>query len=383
MPNDAAVAAPSAAASESILSVPTKATEYAEWRQSGTLPTKKEAPAASEDQPTNKDDAAPSKSEAKSAVKGKEPEAAPDPESGKQEPKKGKISAKERAAQVDDEIAELEQKLARRAELRKQLADPADDKKTAETSTAKPEVKEAPKGLEPPVKPKWDDFKDKENAYEEYEAAKDEYSEKKIEYEVKKARAEERAQQQQEKAVSDFAKRLDEAKERYSDFDVKKLDDAAGEIISDQTIPAVVKQMFRDTAVPVDLLYTMTSNADDWKAFLELARKDPLKAVRKLAVTENLVIEELSKKAPASKKAADEATVRNDKGQFQKTSPDDDDEPPAQVPPKKTTAAPAPADEVGTRGSAPPDAVASAAKRNDFQAFKDAANRRDQARRRG
>lgn len=385
MPNDAVVAAPSAAASESVLSVPTNDVEYAEWRQTGKLPPKKEAAAASQDEPTNKDEAAASDKSSEA----KKPKLAPDPESGNQEPhKKGKLSAKERGAQVDDEIADLEQKLARRAELRRQLNEPADEKK-AETSTAKSDAKkeEAPKGLEAPVKPKWDDFKDKENGYELFDAAKDDYFDKLSDYKADKKLADYEARQQQNAEIKAFVEKVETAGKRYSDFDAKKLDEAAGKIVADNTISPVVKDMFRDSSVMVDVLYVMSRDAEKFDEFLVLARTNPTKALREFAVTENLVMEELGGKPAAKKPAGTEKQepTRDATGKFQKTDvdEDEDEQPPNKAPEKKITAAPPPADEVGTRGSAPTDAVASAAKRNDFQAFRNAANRRDQASRRG
>lgn len=382
MPNDAAVAAPSAAASETFV-VPTDATQYAEWRQSGTLPTKKEAPAASEAEPTKTDETATSKESSEAKPK---PKTAPDPESGNQEHKRGKLSAKERADQLEAEnnVEEerLRQQLKRRSDLRKQAAgETPDDKKTAETSTAKPVVKEAPKGLEAPVKPKWDDFKDKENGYELYETAKDEYHEKQADYKVAKALGDERARQTMEKEVSAFMKKVDDAKQRYSDFDGKKIDEAAGQITTDQAIPQFVKQMFSDSTVMIDVLYVLSGDTEKFQNFLELARKTPTKAVREFAVTENLVMEELAGKA-AKKTAEKQEPTRDATGKFQKVD-DEEEESPRQVPEKKITAAPPPADEVGGRGSKPPDEVESAAKRNDFKAFQAAANRRDQASRRG
>lgn len=401
MPNDAAVAAPSAAASEPQFDVPTDAEGYAEWRISGNLPPKTEAPAASKPQP-----------EKRSSETHRESEAAPDPESGRQEHagKRGKLSARERSEQLRSENEELERQLERRRQLRRELESPDDKtepKKTA-TSAAKPADNAQPQELKPPVrpvKPKKDDF----DTWEKYEAAKDkydddivEYGEKLSEYRAEKAIQDERVRQMRQRQLEVVAKNVEDAKKIYPDLDGNKIDEAAGTIFEDQKIPLVIKKMVGGSSVMAHLLYVLSSDQAKFNQFLELARRDDVGAIRELSTLEGLVREELANGKSKSKTSAkpsteeepeseeadetqeeteeieeeeEEQTPRNSRGQFTKPQKPGSE--------KRITAAPPPPEEVGTRGSKPPDPVETAAKNGDFRAFKRAQDAKDLARRRG
>lgn len=382
MPTDVQNAAPSAAASESVLSVPTTAKDYSAWRLHGTLPTKpaEAAPAKQESEPTNPDEAAASTSEP--ANKTSKAEAEPDPESGKQqEHRKGKASASERVERLRKENADLEAELKRRAELRRQLAESPDDKK-AEASTAKPEAKREEKATDgkpqAPTKPKWEDFKDKENGYELYEAAKDEYNDKNADYKADLKLWEYKQQQAQERAQREFQETVKQAKERYPDYE-SKVAPAAKLILEDPDIHAGIKARINNSTVWADVIYVMGSDSEKLQDFLDLAKSNPGAAYDELVLLERDVREELAGKPSKSSEAKTSVTPeRNDKGQFQKA-----EAPEKSVPEKKVTDAPPPPEEVGTRGSTPPDQVANAVKKNDMRAFREERNRADLARRKG
>lgn len=321
-------AAPASATPE--VSVPTKPAEYAEWRTKGISaePTKKEESATSVE------------SAAKPAETVSEPEA-----EKKQEPR-GKLSAKERAEQLKAENSELQAELDKRAKLRRELAQP-DEKKPAESSTVDAKA---------PVKPKSDDFK----TWDEYETARDKYFEDVADYKASKAVADDRVKRAQEVQQKEMQEKWNDGKKRYTDFE-KVINPVINTVLSDPQIPAIVKAMVNDSPVIVDLLYTLGGDANELHEFLQLAKTNPLGAVRKLAITEDLVRQELGKKG----------TARDESGQFTK------------APEKKSTEAPPPPSEVSGRGSTPADEVESAAKKDDFRTFREAANRRDLQRRKG
>jgi hypothetical protein len=388
MPTDAQTAAPSAAASEAVLSVPSDAKGYSEWRLKGTLPTKpaEAAPANEDSEPTKKDETAASKS-----ATSKESKTAPDTESGKhQEPRKGKAPADERTERLRKENADLQAELDRRAELRRKLAESPDDQK-AEASTAKAKTEPERRDSKPqaPTKPKWDDFKEKENGYELYEAAKDEYFEKLTDYKSDLKLYEFREQQRQEKAQADFQETIKQAKERYPDYE-KTVQPAAKLIMNDPEIHSGIKARINNSKVWADLIYVMGSDTAELQDFLDLAKSDTQAAYDKLVLTEHFVKEELASSGKVSRKAKATAETGDGEGDRQEPARDgkgkfvkSEDEPDDVVPEKKASAAPEPPLETGGRGSTPPDEVASAAKSNDFRAFRDAQNRRDLAKRKG
>jgi len=107
---------------------------------------------------------------------------------GNQEAGKGK-GVKERNAQLDGEIQELEARLARKADLRRQL-----ESDTGAKPDSPPAAETKPAELKAPVKPKVDDFK----TWDEYETARDKFFEDLSDYKVAKALQEDRAQRAEE-----------------------------------------------------------------------------------------------------------------------------------------------------------------------------------------
>jgi hypothetical protein len=105
-----------------------------------------------------------------------------------------------------------------------------------------------------------------------------------------------------------------------------------------------------------DILFTLGSDPAELAKFVKMARETPGKALRYIALTESLITEELEGKATPK---AEEA------------------------PAKPKTHAPRPPSEVGGKAAAPPDALESAAKANDFRSFKAEATRRALAKMKG
>jgi len=191
------------------------------------------------------------------------------------------------------------------------------------------------------MKPKWASYEDFIKAQARWEA--------------KQEIAEVLRQQQEEAQKRASDAKLDEARSRYGEEASDIINDLAGEINSDPAIPGVIIAMLRDSECSADLLYVIGSKPEERKTFMHLVKTNPGKAIRYIALTESLIADELASKQ--SKPAASE-------------------HPPA----KTQTSAPKPPAEVGGRGSAPPDALLSAAQANDFRSFKAELNRRSLAR---
>jgi hypothetical protein len=340
------------ASSAAAVEVPNDPEGYAEWRQTGKVPEPKPKPAA---QP--KEESAPSKES--SAEGAQESGKAPESEPGKkQEHKPSKAEAR-----LNELLEDLRRAGLSPAELKTFKREA--QRQEAQPPKAGAEKTEKPAGLEPPKKPKLEDFED----YDKFEEEKDKYYEDLADYKSKKSLEEFRAQQQQETAKKEMAGKLADAKKRYGDSAESTIGTAANAIFGDEQIPAAVRALVDQSPVLVDLLYVMGSKADELAEFIELARTNPGAAVRKAVLLERLVMEELEK-GSAGKSGSPQ---RDESGKFV----------PAKAPEKKVTEAPPPPKEVSGRGAAPPDEVESAAQSGDFASFRSAANRRDLARRRG
>ncbi len=299
--------------------------QYDHWRLTGEAPEAKpvESPA------TTKTDAAPDES-------GKP--------KGNQEAGKGK-GVKERNAQLDGEIQELEARLARKADLKRQLESESGDK------TAPPPVADTkPAELKAPVKPKVEDFK----TWDEYEAARDKFFEDLSDYKVNKALQEDRAQraeeakkQQQEaegkKAAEVWNKQIESAAKEFSDWNeaVAKVSDLVGK---DPRFSAGAAFLL-ESEVGAKVLYELGKDPDRAQ---EIAAMSPTKQVAALAV----IAHTLTKPAES-----------------EKTPPG----------PKNHTEAPPPPSELSGRNQLPPDPVAAAIEADDTEAYIREANARDLA----
>ncbi len=335
-------AAPSAAI-ESIPEIPRSGTpEYAEWRMTGELPEKKqpetaETAAADLSKATNSDesgDSAPTKTQEK--------------------PGKRRPDVEARFKQYTDRIDKLERDLeeARRPKSTQ-----------AESSTARPAPPQNYQEWRKAFKPsQWIEDYAKANpaaTYEDSTAAMYDH--------LGDVRDQFHSFEQQRQIL---AAKVNEARSRYGDSFDEVVKPTATVIQNDQAIPFVVKAMLDESEVMPDVVYTIGSDKKTLNDFIALAKSQPGKALRYLAVVEHGIIEELAK-------------GRNDKGQFMPKS-----EPSAPVK-RGPESAPEPPLEVGNRGSGTMDESERAFKaieRGDTKATRDflrSENAKDLRRRRG
>jgi len=334
-------AAPTTESAPAAPAIPTDPKAYAEWRQTGKLP------GDPKDKPS-KEDSAPSKSSAdEESEKG-----APAPEAGK--PRQIRTNAETRKEELNREIRDL---LSKRDQLRKEVEPGKPDVKAEPSpAPAEPESKR-------PVKPKQDDY----DSWEQYDAAKDKYDEDLADWKAAQKIEEYEQRQRQEVQTREMQNRLNEAKERYGAEAEEKVLGTAKTVFNDQQVPPAIKTALGRSEVLVDALYVMGSDAAELDQFLDLAKKDPLEALRKWFTVEALVKEELGTSAKA-------APARGADGKF---LPEKPIEKPARQRP------PAPPTELNGSSSPPGDVRASAAEKGDFRSFKQDADRRDIARIRG
>jgi hypothetical protein len=167
----------------------------------------------------------------------------------------------------------------------------------------------------------------------------------------------------------DLSERMTKLKERYPDAD-KKVFPTIEKIMTDKGIPEAVQIALSDSPMMEDLLYVL-SDESTIAHFIETAKSTPLKAVRLIFQMEQDIKSE-REKGGSGKVAAvatedtekKETPPRGEDGKFQKT--------PEETKPR----APKPPSEVGGKGSAPDDALRTAAQANDFRAFEAEENRR-------
>jgi hypothetical protein len=331
------------------VAVPTNSGAYAKWRMTGELP-KSEASAPSKE----------------TSGAGEEPAAsAPASEAGKtQQEKKPRSSAETR---LNELLADLKTAGYTPAELKSLRREAQQTPSKSEPQPkAAPEQTAKPAAGGPPVKPKQDDFK----TWDEYEAAKEKYNEDLVDYKSKKAVDDYRAQQAQEAMNRDLKTKMDDARTRYGDEAESTIVGSAQAIFNDEKVSPVIKAILNESTILTDVLYALGSKADIAE-FVALAKASPGQAIRKLALIEHLVTEELARggKAAAKAPAAGEASERDESGKF--------------TPAKKVTEAPPPPRETSGHAAPPPDEVEAAVKADDFTRFRNAANRKDLARRRG
>lgn len=325
-------------------SVPTNVDDYAKWKQSGELPKGK---------PSKSEDSAPSE---KSSV-------TPDSEPGAH---KRQGNADTRKQELNEEIRGL---IARRDELKREIEGAPPEKKDVkrESSTAQPAQPEASKR---PVKPKQDDFK----TWDEFDQALDKYTEDLSRFIASEMLQEHIQKSQQAAQAQAMQLKLDDAKSRYGEEAEPKVLETAKSVFEDQKIAPAIKTAIGRSDVMVDALYVMGSDQGELKAFIDLAAKDPLEALRKWFTVEALVRAELEKNAGKPPASENGTPPRGEDGKFL----------PASKPPAKTQkTAPAPATELGANSSPPGDIRDRAAASGDVRAFMEEGNRRDFARWKG
>jgi hypothetical protein len=92
---------------------------------------------------------------------------------------------------------------------------------------------------------------------------------------------------------------VNDAKERYEDFDEIK-DEFLGKVLSDKgqpLIPPPVLSIINDSPLMTDVLYTIGSDAGELDKFVKMARQNPNQAIRYVARVESLIEEEFAKQA--------------------------------------------------------------------------------------
>ena len=269
--------------------------EYNQYRQSGELPERFKPTA----EPAPAD--APEETE---APEGDEPETEPDSEPEEIQESKG--SGAEKC---------IKQLLAKTKELERKLAEKQDVKPESSPALEIPQARTKPTAN--------DTDKDGKPKYSTYEDFVEDLADWKAEQRLETARREQ-AQFEANKALQS---KLDQARERYDDADDVIF--PASRAIQTAKIPQVVKEVFGQSDVFIDLCYVVGSDPDELKKFINLANSNPRAAIGKVFEYERGIREELSPKSD---------TPRDDKGKF--TAPE----------PKKT-AAPKPPSPVGGASS--------------------------------
>lgn len=295
------------------------------WRLTGEKPKKESKPKQSASAPDKQTE---------------KPPAEADPAKGNQGTGKGS-KLRERTAALDSEVQELEAKLARRDELKRNLEEP----KAGDKAAAPPDKGNQPAELKPPQKPKSDDFR----TWEEYEAARDKYSEELTEYKIKSAIEKDRQERKFESESRTVAERWNKGVEAVGkDIGTERWNKAID----------AVKPLFDGTNRALDLPAKFVTDSDTGPqvAFYlgehldelrEIAKMDPVKQIRALTLIE----------ASLSKPAKSEKTERPG--------------------PKKETEATPPPKDIAGRGIPAKDPVEEALKSGDSGAYIAAANARD------
>lgn len=264
---------------------------------------------------------------------------------GTQEAGKAK-GIKTRKVELDAEIQELEARLARKADLKRQLSE------TGEKPPAPPPV-DKPAELKAPVKPKQADFQ----TWEEYESATDKYhdemSDFKITLALQKDRAERAKEAEAAKAKTEgetvaqrFNQQVEAAAKKHSDWN--EVAPAIGEILKDPRYNAGAGFIL-ESEQGAEITYYLGTHLDEAAT---IAKMSPIRQCAALGVIEH----RLSQPAAEPKKAAPG--------------------------PKKETEVPPPPTELGGRNALPADPVNAALESGDTGAYIRAANARDLAERR-
>jgi len=264
--------------------------EFSKYRQDGELPARFKPTAESE----------PADTPEETAPEGDEPESEPEsePDETQEPPQKG---AEKRIKQLLAKNKELEAKLAGKQD-------------------AKPESSPAPEARTKPTAE--DKTKDGTPKYGTYEDFVEDLADWKAEQRWETAKREQ-AQQEAQKALQS---KLDEARARYDDADDVIF--PANQAIQKAKMPQVVKEVFGQSDVFIDLCYVVGSDPEELAKFISLAQANPRAAIGKVFEYERGIREELSKSS----------TPRDDKGKFV-------------TPEAKKTSAPKPPSPVGGASS--------------------------------
>lgn len=336
------------------------------WNKTGAQPTKADSATATEAK-DGKDKTAATSDSATDKTKSADTAS----ESATDKDQKPHLKTKEDTEKRFSELLETNKALQRRLES-------LERGKGSDTRDTKQASQPAAETYQPLDEKKF--FTDNPKAeYQDYIRAAAKHEAK---WEVKQEIALENQRRAQAEAQKDLNSRVEEAKKRYPDFD-ERIQPAVKTITDDQTIPFAVKAVINDSPAFVDLMYVLAEP----KALADLiqtAKTNPAAAIRKIVLTEQLVMAELDKaKTNASKDGKDAAQddgkggdgkTRDASGKF--VSSDETKDAASETKPR----APKPPSEVGGRGTASEDALRTAAENNDFRSFEAEQTRRMKAR---
>lgn len=290
-----------------------------EWRKTGNLPEppKTEAPAASTEEPQE-------------TIAKVDTEAKPEPTKPQE---KRRPDAEQRIKQLTDRIKELESRKPETAEA------------------PKPVAKVEPQYTRP--KPTAEDKDGDKPKYATYE----DFVEDLADWKGEQRDAARQREQQETAQKTAMDSKMTDARKRYGDKFDEVLTPTIDAIMGKESgVHGVVKTMLNESEVLPDLIYTIGGDAKEMANFLKMAKDNPGKAMRYIALTESLIREELE-----GAEAPKETT------------------PPVKV----QTQAPRPPAEVGGRAATPGDSLEAAAKAGDFRSFKAEATRRHLAKMKG
>lgn len=169
---------------------------------------------------------------------------------------------------------------------------------------------------------------------------------------------------QQAEAQKEFDTRIAEAKTRYADFEVR-IQPAIQQISNEKEIPYAVRAVINESPCFVDLMYVL-AEPKALADVIQSAKTNPAAAIRKIVLTEQLVMAELAKAKTGkdgARAAGEAAAGRDASGKFVSS------EKPDAVAAEPKPRAPKPPSEVGGRGTASEDALRTAAAAGNFKDF--------------
>lgn len=342
-PAESSPAAP--AAENGTVILPRDPDAYAHFRVYGELP---ESKPETESAPEKQDHPAP-----------KGEKAPPASEPGK--PRQDKPKNRDAEYRLNELLADLKTAGLTPAELKtfkREAARAAEPAPPKSEQTAKPVERKAPQR---PDTENWT------GTWAELQDAQSKYFEDLAEWKATEAVQKDRDQRYRESQEREMLTKVTEAEKRYGADASAVIQQTAQRLVEkDNGIPVAIQQLIWESPVIADLVYVMGSNPADLAEFIQTARTNPTRAVRKLVLLENLVEEELKR---GSLPAAGQ-TGRDETGKFTAAAPAK----------PKASQAPPPPDELDGRGSRPVDETDRAFQSNDFARFRDAENRKDLAR---
>ncbi len=320
-------------------SIPRDGAARAEWQKTGAFPSeKKEATSSNAD-------SAPASVEAGEKKPAEKTASASEAESTQEQKSSHKRS------NADTRLTEILD------DLRKAGLTPAELKtfkreaqQAAKVAESQPAAAEKKTDSDAPKKPKVDDYE----TWEKYEEAHDTYVDELTAYKAKKVIAESKAQDARDKVESEMRETVNAARERYADYD-EIIEPARVQIFDDKEVHPALKAMVDASPVFIDLLYVLGKKPADLDAIVQLSKTNPIEAIRKVVLLDQLVREEMSGKPKEE----------------------------AKVPAKRVPTAQDPGFEASGTNATPSHPVAAAVKQGDVRKFFEEENKRDIARRKG